>query len=48
MDERRTDVPIIFVPSPTAARKKTDLARELAAIILQEKFPEKIPRKIIT
>jgi hypothetical protein len=42
MDKERADVPIIFLPSPTASKSKTDLARELAAIILQEEFPEKI------
>jgi hypothetical protein len=48
MDEKRTDIPVVFVPSPTAARRKADLARELAINILREIYPEKIPREIIT
>jgi hypothetical protein len=42
MDKEQANIPIIFIPSPTAAKSKTDLAQELAVIILQEEFPEEI------
>jgi hypothetical protein len=42
MDGKQADIPIVFIPSPTAAKTKADLARELVSSILRDKSAEKI------